>query len=220
MLRWFCLGMALRVLTWPLGYIVIVKSRQVLFFAMELAWTLVKRCAVVGVHRCIRRHRRWHRLLCVVRLPCGHGLPCRSAAHRLPLDRREPAHRGHRRRGDRRSLRRLRDTCIVGGAVAGNPCDACEPPLQRSPAGEPRHPAPPRMVVVALFPAVCEVPAMSSIDVIVPCYRLWPLPPRSVSRACLSQADVEAAGCSIIDDASPDTPEEVGRRVRLRRTHA
>jgi len=41
MLRWFCLGMALRVLTWPLGYIVIVKSRQVLFFAMELAWTLV-----------------------------------------------------------------------------------------------------------------------------------------------------------------------------------
>ena len=33
--------MALRVLTWPLGYIVIVKSRQVLFFAMELAWTLV-----------------------------------------------------------------------------------------------------------------------------------------------------------------------------------
>lgn len=40
-LRWICLGMALRVLTWPLGYIVVAKNRQTLFFAMDLAWTLV-----------------------------------------------------------------------------------------------------------------------------------------------------------------------------------
>jgi PST family polysaccharide transporter len=40
-LRWICLGMALRVLTWPIGYIVVAKNRQMLFFAVELAWTVV-----------------------------------------------------------------------------------------------------------------------------------------------------------------------------------
>ena len=40
-LRWICLGMALRVLTWPIGYIVVAKNRQVLLFSTELAWTVV-----------------------------------------------------------------------------------------------------------------------------------------------------------------------------------
>jgi enterobacterial common antigen flippase len=40
-LRWICLGMALRVITWPMGYIVVAKNRQVLFFGAELAWTVV-----------------------------------------------------------------------------------------------------------------------------------------------------------------------------------
>ncbi len=40
-LRWICLGMALRVMTWPIGYIVVAKNLQVLFFALELAWTAV-----------------------------------------------------------------------------------------------------------------------------------------------------------------------------------
>jgi PST family polysaccharide transporter len=40
-LRWICLGMALRVLTWPLGYIAVAKSRGKLFFGMDLAWTAV-----------------------------------------------------------------------------------------------------------------------------------------------------------------------------------
>ncbi len=40
-LRWICLGMALRVLTWPIGFIVVAKNRQVLFFTIELAWTVV-----------------------------------------------------------------------------------------------------------------------------------------------------------------------------------
>jgi enterobacterial common antigen flippase len=40
-LRWICLGMALRVIIWPLGYIVVAKNRQKLFFAMDLAWTVV-----------------------------------------------------------------------------------------------------------------------------------------------------------------------------------
>ena len=40
-LRWICVGMALRVLTWPIGYIVVAKNRQVLFLGIEIAWTVV-----------------------------------------------------------------------------------------------------------------------------------------------------------------------------------
>lgn len=38
LLRWMCLGMALRVITWPVGYIIVAKNRQVAFFALEAAW--------------------------------------------------------------------------------------------------------------------------------------------------------------------------------------
>lgn len=38
LLRWFCLGMALRVITWPMGFIIVAKNRQVAFFAVEAAW--------------------------------------------------------------------------------------------------------------------------------------------------------------------------------------
>jgi len=41
LLRWLCLGMALRVLTWPMGYIIVARNRRVLFFGSELAWTVV-----------------------------------------------------------------------------------------------------------------------------------------------------------------------------------
>ena len=40
-LRWICLGMALRVITWPMGYIIIAKGEKKLFFLTELAWTIV-----------------------------------------------------------------------------------------------------------------------------------------------------------------------------------
>jgi PST family polysaccharide transporter len=40
-LRWICLGMALRVLTWPLAYILVARTRQVLFFSVDAAWTVV-----------------------------------------------------------------------------------------------------------------------------------------------------------------------------------
>lgn len=40
-LRWLCLGMALRVISWPMGFIIIAKGAQNLFFWSELAWTLV-----------------------------------------------------------------------------------------------------------------------------------------------------------------------------------
>jgi enterobacterial common antigen flippase len=40
-LRWICLGMALRVVTWPMGYIIVARNRRLVFFATEFAWTVV-----------------------------------------------------------------------------------------------------------------------------------------------------------------------------------
>jgi PST family polysaccharide transporter len=40
-LRWICLGSALQVITWPMGFIIVAKGRQGLFFFSELAWTIV-----------------------------------------------------------------------------------------------------------------------------------------------------------------------------------
>jgi antigen flippase len=40
-LRWICLGAALQVVTWPLGFIVVAEGKQVTFFAVELAYALV-----------------------------------------------------------------------------------------------------------------------------------------------------------------------------------
>src|SRR5947209_6174477 len=40
-LRWLCLGMALRVISWPMGYIIIAKGARNLFVWAEMAWTAV-----------------------------------------------------------------------------------------------------------------------------------------------------------------------------------
>ena len=40
-LRWICLGIALRVITWPIGYIIVAKNRRLIFLATEVAWTVV-----------------------------------------------------------------------------------------------------------------------------------------------------------------------------------
>jgi PST family polysaccharide transporter len=51
-LRWICLGMALRVITWPMGYIIVAKNRQLIFIAVDLVWT----AAYVGLGWvCVRR---------------------------------------------------------------------------------------------------------------------------------------------------------------------
>ncbi len=39
-LRWICLGVALRVIIWPMGFIIVAMNRQVLFFGSDLAWTV------------------------------------------------------------------------------------------------------------------------------------------------------------------------------------
>jgi antigen flippase len=41
LLRWICLGMTFRVLAWPMGYIVLAKGEQKIFFWTELAATVV-----------------------------------------------------------------------------------------------------------------------------------------------------------------------------------
>lgn len=40
-LRWICLGAVLQVVSWPMGFIIIAKGNQNLFFLSELAWTIV-----------------------------------------------------------------------------------------------------------------------------------------------------------------------------------
>ena len=39
-LHYICLGMALRVITWPIGYIIVAQGRRSVFFATELAWAI------------------------------------------------------------------------------------------------------------------------------------------------------------------------------------
>ncbi len=41
LLRWLCLGMALRVVSWPMGYIIVAKGARNFFIFSELAWTVV-----------------------------------------------------------------------------------------------------------------------------------------------------------------------------------
>jgi antigen flippase len=40
-LRWICLGASLQVITWPMGFIIVAKGNQNLFFLADLAWTVV-----------------------------------------------------------------------------------------------------------------------------------------------------------------------------------
>jgi PST family polysaccharide transporter len=40
-LQWICLGIALQVVIWPIGYIVLAKGAHRVFFWTELAWTVV-----------------------------------------------------------------------------------------------------------------------------------------------------------------------------------
>jgi PST family polysaccharide transporter len=41
LLRWVCVGMALRVITWPLGYILVAKGKQAQFVTADFLWTAV-----------------------------------------------------------------------------------------------------------------------------------------------------------------------------------
>jgi glycosyltransferase involved in cell wall biosynthesis len=51
-LRWICLGVALRVISWPMGFIIVARNNQWVFLATELAWTVVN---VGATWLCVRR---------------------------------------------------------------------------------------------------------------------------------------------------------------------
>jgi PST family polysaccharide transporter len=40
-LRWVCLGTALQVISWPMGYIILAKGKRKIFFWSEIAWAVV-----------------------------------------------------------------------------------------------------------------------------------------------------------------------------------
>lgn len=40
-LRWVCLGMTLRVISWPMGFIILARNERKLFLGSEIAWTAV-----------------------------------------------------------------------------------------------------------------------------------------------------------------------------------
>jgi PST family polysaccharide transporter len=75
LLRWICLGMMLRVVAWPMGFIVIAKGAQQVFFWSEvaaaavhvgLAWILVPRLGVNGAGVAFCALYVWHSLLMYV----------------------------------------------------------------------------------------------------------------------------------------------------------
>jgi PST family polysaccharide transporter len=41
LLRWICLGAALQVVSWPMGFIIVAKGKQGWFFFSEFCWTIV-----------------------------------------------------------------------------------------------------------------------------------------------------------------------------------
>lgn len=41
LLRWMCLGIAMRVVSWPMGFIIMAKAKQNLIIFCEVAWTIV-----------------------------------------------------------------------------------------------------------------------------------------------------------------------------------
>jgi antigen flippase len=40
-LRWMCLGMMMRVISWPMGFIIVAKGAQTIFLLTEIAWAAV-----------------------------------------------------------------------------------------------------------------------------------------------------------------------------------
>jgi PST family polysaccharide transporter len=71
-LRWICLGMTLRVVAWPMGFIVVAKGAQLIFFWTEmaatlvhvgLAWLLVSRFGLEGSGAAFFGLYLWHGVL-------------------------------------------------------------------------------------------------------------------------------------------------------------
>lgn len=75
LLRWICLGMMLRIVAWPMGFIVVAKGAQTIFFWTEvaatlvhvgLAWLLVPRLGAPGAGIAFFGLYVWHSILIYV----------------------------------------------------------------------------------------------------------------------------------------------------------
>lgn len=72
LLRWICLGMLLRIIAWPMGFIVLAKGEQAIFFWTEiaativhigLAWLLVSKVGLIGSAAAFFGLYIWHGIL-------------------------------------------------------------------------------------------------------------------------------------------------------------
>ncbi len=75
LLRWICLGMTLRVVAWPMGFVILAKGARQIFFLTEvaativhvgLAWVLVHRIGVNGAGMAFFGLYVWHTALIYV----------------------------------------------------------------------------------------------------------------------------------------------------------
>ncbi|MDK4736821.1 O-antigen translocase [Rhizobium sp. CNPSo 3490] len=75
LLRWICLGMMLRIISWPMGFIVVAKNTQAIFFWTEvaaavvhvgLAWLLVSLLGTQGAGMAFFGLYVWHGILIYV----------------------------------------------------------------------------------------------------------------------------------------------------------
>ncbi|MDO3432386.1 O-antigen translocase [Rhizobium sp. CBN3] len=75
LLRWICLGMMLRIISWPMGFIVVAKNTQAIFFWTEvaaavvhvgLAWLLVSLLGTQGAGMAFFGLYVWHAILIYV----------------------------------------------------------------------------------------------------------------------------------------------------------
>jgi PST family polysaccharide transporter len=94
LLRWICLGMMLRVIAWPLGFIVLAKGARRAFFWTEvaatlvhigLAWLLVGTVGLVGAGAAFFGLYVWHSLLIYATVRHLSGFRWSTANRKLTL---------------------------------------------------------------------------------------------------------------------------------------
>lgn len=93
-LRWICLGMTLRIVAWPIGYVVLAKGAKQIFFWTELvatllqvglAWLLIPRVGLDGAGMAFFGLYVWHGILVYVIARRLSGFRVSAANKRLGL---------------------------------------------------------------------------------------------------------------------------------------
>ena len=106
-LRWICLGMGLRVIAWPMGYVILAKGNRNIFFWTEVAATVVHVGLAFVLVKRFRAAGRDDGVLRAVRLARPADLRHRQAIDRLPMVNGEPENGDAVPAADRRRVRRV-----------------------------------------------------------------------------------------------------------------